>query len=425
MMQTVSRPQWLVLEGRSLSYGKATPYLPITDLLKGYFQLAARDGAREIHAKVQAGLRTLDPALEPDLPALLALLDVSADDARWQALDPAVRRQRTLDAVRALLLRESQRQPLLLVLEDLQWVDRETQALLDGLVERMPRARIFLLANFRPEYQDGWGGKTYYTRLRPPPARPRERGRAAAGAARSRARPGSPQAPPDRAHGRQPLLPGGERADARRDRRARGRAGAVPRGAAAGGHPDAGDGAVHPRRAPRSPARPREAPAPVGLGHRQGRALRPAPGARGRPGGTAAPGAGPPAGRRVPVRDEPLPRPRVHVQARAHPRGRLRRAAARPAPRAPRAPGVGHRAAGDRAGSPSRWTGWLTTRSRAACGRRRWSSSARPAPRPPPTAPTGKPSRAPSRRWTRSGTCRPARSGTSRRWTSGWTCTMR
>ncbi len=165
LMQTVSRPQWLVLEGRSVSYGKATPYLPITDLLKGYFQLEARDGAREIHAKVQDGLRTLDPALEPDLPALLALLDVSADDARWQGLDPALRRQRTLDAVRALLLRESQRQPLLLVLEDLQWVDRETQALLDGLVERMPRARIVLLANFRPEYQDGWGGKTYYTRL--------------------------------------------------------------------------------------------------------------------------------------------------------------------------------------------------------------------------------------------------------------------
>ncbi len=164
--QAVSRPQWLVLEGRSLSYGKATPYLPITDLLRGYFQIEARDGAREIHTKVLARLRALDPALEPTLPAFLALLDVPADDARWQGLDPALRRQRTLDAIMALLLRESQSQPLLLVLEDLQWVDSETQALLDGLVERVPRARIVLLANFRPEYQDGWGGKTYYTRLR-------------------------------------------------------------------------------------------------------------------------------------------------------------------------------------------------------------------------------------------------------------------
>ena len=162
----VPRPRWLVLEGRSLSYGKATPYLPITDLLKGYFQVEARDGAREIHTRVLARLRALDPALEPTLPAFLALLDAPAEDARWQGLDPALRRQRTLDAITALLLRESQGQPLLLVLEDLQWVDSETQALLDGLVERMPRARMVLLANFRPEYQDGWGGKTYYTRLR-------------------------------------------------------------------------------------------------------------------------------------------------------------------------------------------------------------------------------------------------------------------
>ena len=164
--QAVPRPQWLVLEGRALSYGTATPYLPITDLLKGYFQVEARDGAREIHAKVLARLRTLDQALEPTLPALLALLDAPIDDGGWQKLDPAQRRERTLDAIKALLLRESQSQPLLLVLEDLQWVDSETQALLDGLVERIPRARIVLLANYRPEYHDGWGGKTYYTRLR-------------------------------------------------------------------------------------------------------------------------------------------------------------------------------------------------------------------------------------------------------------------
>ncbi|HKC08858.1 MAG TPA: AAA family ATPase [Methylomirabilota bacterium] len=162
----VSRPRWLVLEGRALSYGKGTPYLPIADLLKGYFQIEARDGEREIAGRVQAGLRALDPGLEPSLPAFLALLDVPTEDARWRALDPSQRRQRTLEAVKVLLLRESQRQPLLLVFEDLQWMDSETQALLDGLVESLPRARMLLLANYRPEYRDGWGGKTYYARLR-------------------------------------------------------------------------------------------------------------------------------------------------------------------------------------------------------------------------------------------------------------------
>ena len=159
-------PGGSLLEGRALAYGKGTPYLPIADLLKDYFQIEARDGAREIAGRVQARLRALDPALEPSAPALLALLDVPTGDARWQALDPSQRRQRTLDTVKVLLLRESQRQPLLLVFEDLQWVDSETQALLDGLVESLPRARMLLLASYRPEYRDGWGSKTYYARLR-------------------------------------------------------------------------------------------------------------------------------------------------------------------------------------------------------------------------------------------------------------------
>ncbi len=166
IIQEVPRPAWLVLESRSISYGKATPYLPIADLLKGYFQIESRDDARKIREKVTGKLLILDPALEAILPALLALLDVPTEEARWQALDPSQRRQRTLDAVKSLLLRESQGQPLLVVFEDLQWVDSETQALLDSLVESLPLARIALLVNYRPEYSHGWAAKSYYSRLR-------------------------------------------------------------------------------------------------------------------------------------------------------------------------------------------------------------------------------------------------------------------
>src|SRR5215470_10601875 len=157
---------WLVLEAGSLSYGKATSYLPVIDLLKAYFKIHERETHREIREKVTGKLLTLDRALEPTLPALLALLDVPVDDPRWQVLDPAQRRQRTLDAVKSLLLRESRNQPLLVVFEDLHWIDAETQVLLDGLAESLPIARLLLLVNYRPEYQHGWSSKTYYTQLR-------------------------------------------------------------------------------------------------------------------------------------------------------------------------------------------------------------------------------------------------------------------
>jgi class 3 adenylate cyclase len=157
---------WLVLESGSVSYANATNYLPVIDLLKAYFKVHDRETHREVREKVTGKLLTLDRALEPTLPALLALLDVPVEDAAWQALAPPQRRQQTLDAVRRLLLRESQQQPLFVIFEDLHWIDSETQALLDRLVDSLPTARLLLLVSYRPEYQHGWGNKACYAQLR-------------------------------------------------------------------------------------------------------------------------------------------------------------------------------------------------------------------------------------------------------------------
>ncbi len=157
---------WLALESGSVSYGKATAYRPLIDLLKVYFRIEERDDARRLLEKVTGKLLTLDKTLEPILPALLALLDVGVEDSEWQRLHPTQRRSRTLDACKRLLLRESQVQPLVLIFEDLHWIDSETQAFLNSLIESLPTSRILLLVNFRPEYQSTWGSKTYYAQLR-------------------------------------------------------------------------------------------------------------------------------------------------------------------------------------------------------------------------------------------------------------------
>ncbi len=156
----------LVVEAASVSYGKATTYLPVIELLRDYFQIEPRDDTRKIREKVTGKLSSLDRVLEPALPALLALLDVPVEDKEWVRLDPPQRRQRTLDAVKRLLLRESQVQPLVVIFEDLHWIDSETQAVLEGLVESLPTARLLLLVSYRPEYQHAWGSKTYYRQLR-------------------------------------------------------------------------------------------------------------------------------------------------------------------------------------------------------------------------------------------------------------------
>ena len=163
---------WRVLESASVSYGKATPYFPVIDLLKRYVHVEDQDDPRTIRAKVTGQVLTLDEALQDTLPSAAGAARCPAGRQFLPTLDPPQRRQRTLTALKRVLLRESQVQPLLVVCEDLHWIDSETQALLDGLVESLPTARLLLLVNYRPEYQHGWGSKTYYTQLRLDPLPP-------------------------------------------------------------------------------------------------------------------------------------------------------------------------------------------------------------------------------------------------------------
>ena len=336
---------WLVLESGSVSYGKATPYLPVIELLKGYCRIQERDEPREIRERVAGKLLMLDRALEPLLTPLLALLDVPVEDAAWAALDPPQRRQRTLDAIRRLLLRESLVQPLLLLFEDLHWIDAETQALLDGLMESLPTARILLLVNYRPEYQHVWGGKTYYVQLRIDPLPP-ESADTLLTALLGEDQTLAPlkRVLIERTEGNPFFLEESVRTLVETQVLV-GERGAYRRREGTGRVADPRHGSGDPRGTHR-PAGPRGQAAPPGRRrHWEGRAVHAPAGDRRRPRGQPSPGAHPPPGGRVPVRDEPLPGPRIHLQTCAHPRGRLRQ----PAPGATASPARpnrrGHRAA--------------------------------------------------------------------------------
>ena len=157
---------WVILESSSVSYGKAAPWLPVVDLLKSYFKIADRDDARAIRAKVTGTLLTLDEGLKDSIPPVLWLLDVLPEDHEIRRQDRAVVRAAAVEALRRVVLCESRNQPVLLVFEDLHWIDAETQAFLDVFVDSLPSAAVLLAVNYRPEYQHAWGGKSYYRQLR-------------------------------------------------------------------------------------------------------------------------------------------------------------------------------------------------------------------------------------------------------------------
>jgi class 3 adenylate cyclase/tetratricopeptide (TPR) repeat protein len=164
--KATSQSGWMVLETFSISHGKASAYLPVIDLLRNYFDIAAGDDERKRREKVTGRVLALDRTLEDTLPYLFSLLGIVEGDDPLVQMDGQIRKRRTLEAIKRILLRESLNQPLMMIFEDLHWMDGESESLLKLLADAIATSKILLLVNYRPEYSHQWNSKTYYTQLR-------------------------------------------------------------------------------------------------------------------------------------------------------------------------------------------------------------------------------------------------------------------
>src|SRR4029077_6431013 len=134
--------------------------------LRNYFRIASEDDERRRRENVAGKITILDRSLEDTLPYLFSLLGIVEGDDSLAQMDGQVKKRRTLEAIKRILLRESLNQPLMVVFEDLLWIDEQTQELLNLLTDSIGTAKILLLVNYRPEYSHKWNNKTYYTQLR-------------------------------------------------------------------------------------------------------------------------------------------------------------------------------------------------------------------------------------------------------------------
>jgi len=164
--KALAQSGWMVLETFSVSHGKASAYLPVIELLHRYFGIDAGDDSRKRREKVAGKIAILDRALEDVLPYLFGLLGIVEGDDPLAQIDEQTRKRRTLEAIKRMLLRESLNQPLMVIFEDLHWIDEQTQEFLNLLADSIGTAKLLLLVNYRPGYSHQWNSKTYYMQLR-------------------------------------------------------------------------------------------------------------------------------------------------------------------------------------------------------------------------------------------------------------------
>jgi hypothetical protein len=139
--------------------------LPIIDLLRNYCDISDDNDERKRREKVARKIVMLDRALEDTLPYLFTLLAIAEGDDPLAQMDGQIKKRRTQEAIKRILLRESLNQPLIVIFEDLHWMDAESLEVLNLLADSLESEKILLLVNYRPNYRHEWDNKNCYIQL--------------------------------------------------------------------------------------------------------------------------------------------------------------------------------------------------------------------------------------------------------------------
>jgi tetratricopeptide (TPR) repeat protein len=147
-------PQWTVLEAACVPQRASSSYYPISNLIRAIFGIGVDDTPQAVAKQVREEIDLLDPTLSEFLPSMFSLLDLSTDDQDWKKLEPSERRREIIKAIKALILCQERHTPLVILIEDVHWMDAETKLILHNLVGVLRGARILLIVTQRPE--GGW-----------------------------------------------------------------------------------------------------------------------------------------------------------------------------------------------------------------------------------------------------------------------------
>lgn len=149
----------------AVAFGKMVPLLPVLELLRDLFGIADGDGAQTSREKIAGRLLLLDRRFGESLPVLFEFLGIPDPGRPAPVLDAAARQKQLFAVVQRLLHARGQREPLVILIEDLHWLDRASEAFVVTLVDAIAATRGLLLLNFRPEYQPLWGWRSYYRQI--------------------------------------------------------------------------------------------------------------------------------------------------------------------------------------------------------------------------------------------------------------------